>query len=193
MSASIVTALAEWSSLPVEGVKAYVGKDSSSTGILAIRQAIHLFATANKIRHEDAESVLQARLRELRDDATAAAAAYNLIHNTWLTSNGRLEQRRRCDYKPSWIGRWVDGSDPAVKEEAVKLSEKYWTEWLAVRDAAKAVWAAAKAAAKAQRREEEEEEAAKAAAAAAAARPYFRWRDVNGNMLDQFGKRFIPK
>jgi len=66
MSASIVTALAEWSSLPVEGVKAYVGKDISSTGLLAIRQAIHLFATANKIRHEDAESVLQARLGELR-------------------------------------------------------------------------------------------------------------------------------
>jgi hypothetical protein len=66
MSASIVTALAEWSSLPVEGVKAYVGKDRSSTGLLAAHHALRQFATDKCVPLDVADAVLQARLGELR-------------------------------------------------------------------------------------------------------------------------------
>jgi hypothetical protein len=73
MSISIVTALADWSSLPVEGVKAYVGKDRSSTGLLATHHALRQFATDKCVPLDVADSILQTRLHELRAVESAKA------------------------------------------------------------------------------------------------------------------------
>jgi hypothetical protein len=101
---SIVAKLADWSGLPWEVAKDYyVGrKDGAATSKLAVSHAIRLFETAKHIRYDDAKTLLRMRVSEL----TAIGA-------------GR-----------GYIGRLVDEFDPALKEEASKLPEEYWKEWV---------------------------------------------------------------
>jgi hypothetical protein len=71
---SVVPELAKWAGLPEDGVRAYVSKDPSSAGLILARQALQQYAKAHDVRHEDAEAILQARLGELVQVATAKAA-----------------------------------------------------------------------------------------------------------------------
>ena len=103
---SIVAKLADWSGLPWEVAKDYYlgkkNKDRSATSQLAVSHALRLFETAKHIRYDEAKTLLWMRLAELR--AIGAGRGY--------------------------IGRLVDGFDPALKEEASKLPEEYWKEWV---------------------------------------------------------------
>jgi len=70
---SVVPELAKWAGLPEDGVRAYVSKDTSSTGLILAHRALQQYAKANDVSREYGEAILQARLSELLSVVSAKA------------------------------------------------------------------------------------------------------------------------